>query len=237
MLFLSSQQRILASVCVLAIVFAEDSQTSSRHIRRKREVILVDEQSNTFPGNRDRILTKGTSDDTKLFGDIEYEVGYQPDSFSMSMNMYTIPSPSKAPLTPVITATNYPVPTSLPTSFPTSSLTPFLPSTATPLAPLSCSQFTKDQYLLSLLTAVTNVSLLMDPTTPQGAALAWFTNKDTTDVCTVNVVQRYTLATLAFSMGGDGWKNRTGWLTGNQECEWIKVTCIDGAVSGLNLSK
>mmetsp|Transcript_9837 Transcript_9837/g.22711 ORF Transcript_9837/g.22711 Transcript_9837/m.22711 type:complete len:247 (-) Transcript_9837:1390-2130(-) len=52
-------------------------------------------------------------------------------------------------------------------------------------------------------------------------------------------VVRYTLATLFYNFGGEGWTNRTGWLTGNSPCDWFGITCdrLRNHVQEIDLSR
>ena len=52
-------------------------------------------------------------------------------------------------------------------------------------------------------------------------------------------VQRYILALLYLSNGGDEWLNNDQWMTKAHECEWYGVFCnvYDGMVDKLDLSK
>jgi hypothetical protein len=92
----------------------------------------------------------------------------------------------------------------------------------------------KADYIDSFLTQITDESLLKESASPQGQAYAWML-ADATDVCSIHVAQRYTLATIYFSTGGNGWNDNAGWLSNSTECEWAMVTCADGEVSMLAL--
>jgi hypothetical protein len=114
--------------------------------------------------------------------------------------------------------------------------------TATPtVAPtnLLCAGISRSEAMLTLLSQVTDESLLQNPSTPQGVAYLWMLDGDpaSIDPCTyATVEQRYGLATFFYSTGGDFWSFNTGWLSGMNECDWLGVNCEAGtAVVGLRL--
>lgn len=92
----------------------------------------------------------------------------------------------------------------------------------------------------------------MDTDDPRYLALDWLLNDDemNLDSSAKNLNQRYTLALLAFSLGSRNWnyeidetarsdaigENNT-WLSSDDECSWYNVTCADGKVVALQLSK
>jgi hypothetical protein len=95
--------------------------------------------------------------------------------------------------------------------------------------------------MADVLTAVTDSSVLEDPSTPQGLAYRWLLDTDEAqiDPCTyATVQQRYALATFYYSTNGDDWTNDAGWLTGANECMWFGVTCTgNDTVSSIILCK
>jgi Leucine-rich repeat (LRR) protein len=82
----------------------------------------------------------------------------------------------------------------------------------------------KIMQLLELLTAA---DTLANPSSPQGQAVEWLI----TDVInshlesSTRIVQRYILASLAFSCTSETWKSVDGWLTSDHECTWYGVRC------------
>lgn len=48
-------------------------------------------------------------------------------------------------------------------------------------------------------------------------------------------IERDALVALYLSTDGDKWKNKDGWLTADDHCEWYGVTCEAGKVDRLNL--
>jgi len=62
---------------------------------------------------------------------------------------------------------------------------------------------------------------LSDPSSPQFQAAKWLAgNANFTAMSNQKRIQRYVLATLYFSTGGDKWFNKFGWLTDTDECDW-----------------
>ena len=51
-------------------------------------------------------------------------------------------------------------------------------------------------------------------------------------------LQRYILALLYVSTGGDEWANNEKWMTSVSECEWYGVSCdsFEGMIDGIDLS-
>lgn len=90
-----------------------------------------------------------------------------------------------------------------------------------------------------VLKEVTEEGTLMDSSTPQAKAYLWMLNDDPAQVdpCSYSkILQRYILATLYFSSGGEEWNAANGWLTGEAECNWLGITCGGSdAVTGIEL--
>jgi hypothetical protein len=75
---------------------------------------------------------------------------------------------------------------------------------------------------------VTDREVLLDSslTTPQYVALKWLADKDKaeTDLSDdVTLVQRYSLAVMFFSSGGDSWTDTHNFTSALNECEWYSV--------------
>ena len=51
-------------------------------------------------------------------------------------------------------------------------------------------------------------------------------------------LQRYILALLCVSTGGDEWVNNDKWMSSVSECEWHGVSCdsFEGMIDGIDLS-
>ena len=86
--------------------------------------------------------------------------------------------------------------------------------------------------------------------TPQYIALEWLADKDQAQIDLSNdvlLIQRYSLAVLFFSSGGDSWTDTLNFTSARNECEWYSMEkdirhgvaeCSeDGAVTQLWLSK
>ena len=84
----------------------------------------------------------------------------------------------------------------------------------------------REEAFLEILTKVSSAEDLSDAGTPQGFAYNWLVNTDAIDPCTYPTVeQRYALVVIYNSTNGDDWKDSTGWLTAENECEWFGLTC------------
>jgi hypothetical protein len=129
------------------------------------------------------------------------------------------PSPSAAPTTPAPTITPRPSPS--PTEL--------------------CYDSTLEEFLLEILSPITNPSILQDPSTPQGMAFDYMVNDDPylRNPCgKPTIEERYGLTTLYFATNGDSWTNREGWLGEEQECAWFGVECDENnLVTKLQLCK
>eukprot|EP00588_Corethron_pennatum_P012793 CAMPEP_0194270896 /NCGR_PEP_ID=MMETSP0169-20130528/4800_1 /TAXON_ID=218684 /ORGANISM="Corethron pennatum, Strain L29A3" /LENGTH=386 /DNA_ID=CAMNT_0039013105 /DNA_START=187 /DNA_END=1347 /DNA_ORIENTATION=+ len=86
--------------------------------------------------------------------------------------------------------------------------------------------------------AVVDPSTLEDPSTPQARAAGWLLEDYVAlDPCangpsTAKATQRFVLATLYFSTGGDVfWRDTLGWLGTGDECLWGGVGCDDAGIA------
>jgi hypothetical protein len=157
-------------------------------------------------------------------------------------------SPTSTQLTPSS------VPTVVPTNLPSD--TPNVLSSTVPTAPIPMvcdppiTEIERQDQLLTILTDITPRSVVLTDGTAQNKAFLWLINVD--KVCpqdSLNVVQRYVLAVLYYSLGGDSWNtcnsatsptlaacsNRVRFLSADSECSWFNVTCTDGAISRIDL--
>ena len=107
----------------------------------------------------------------------------------------------------------------------------------------------REAQIMALLEAVADPALLEDLATPQGLATEWFLNNDARKPCPDNnpcFLQRWVLAVMYFSTGGDDWfkcsanlvaQDACGaelpfvgeqrFLSGFHECEWAGINCND----------
>ena len=91
---------------------------------------------------------------------------------------------------------------------------------------LSCPD--RNASMLARLSELTEEELLLDPSTPQGAAYKWFLEVDlNTDPCNdANVEQRYGLAVLYYSTQAQGQYWASNWLSSTSECTWSEdISC------------
>ena len=101
----------------------------------------------------------------------------------------------------------------------------------------------KDQ-LLTLLSSRSpdGGKALQSNSTPQYSAYCWLLrNGNIKKYGDMQKLQRYALATLYYSLNGESWINRSGWLSDGSECsDWFHLYtvefCRNGAVIDLNLS-
>jgi len=85
----------------------------------------------------------------------------------------------------------------------------------------------------------------INPRSPQSKALSWsIMFSDPSTIVYSSIVQRYALATFWYSTssianiytGPIGWKNATGWLTRESECNWFGIECDNrGAITRISL--
>ena len=86
----------------------------------------------------------------------------------------------------------------------------------------------RGEYILTILSSITDADIINDPSTPQGQAFEWIVEKDPLAVnpCTYpTIAQRYGLATFYYSTVGTDWLKNDDWLGGLEECKWLGVTC------------
>jgi len=118
----------------------------------------------------------------------------------------------------------------------------------------------RDVVALNILSDVSDVSLLMDSTTPKGKAFEWIHDNDPLRLGPADddYIQRFVLAVLYFSTGGGSWDDCNApvnvndlnncqpspfsssrgraWLTNSPECTWGGITC-DHGVTRIDLRK
>jgi Leucine-rich repeat (LRR) protein len=99
--------------------------------------------------------------------------------------------------------------------------------------------------------AVSDISALADPSSPQYAALNWLKSNSAnaqyqfeTSLANNTELQliakeRYAAATLYYSLGGSAWINNSGWLSSASVCEWYGILCLLNTtnVQGLSLDE
>ena len=157
------------------------------------------------------------------------------------------------------------MPTVLPTRFPTGepTVSPIdVPTTTPTVSPeptilILCNGRTLQERNDELETIVLEISELTSFTlgTPQYDAFEWLANDDGFQVCpedTQNILQRYVLAVLYYSTGGDDWNNcravtapnggpctsdSSRFLSSSDVCFWYGVSCNRGDVDGISIGK
>lgn len=134
-------------------------------------------------------------------------------------NQTTAPAPSSAP-------SSVNLPTLNPTQSP--SLSPSAPTSGTTAPSANClTGTTRSEYLLGVLTPVSEAALLVDPNTPQGMAFAFIVEDAfIEDPCTFPTIeQRFGLVTFYYATIGASWTSNDAWLSPTSECTWLGVTC------------
>eukprot|EP00526_Cylindrotheca_closterium_P005942 CAMPEP_0113627582 /NCGR_PEP_ID=MMETSP0017_2-20120614/14288_1 /TAXON_ID=2856 /ORGANISM="Cylindrotheca closterium" /LENGTH=569 /DNA_ID=CAMNT_0000537849 /DNA_START=5 /DNA_END=1714 /DNA_ORIENTATION=- /assembly_acc=CAM_ASM_000147 len=105
------------------------------------------------------------------------------------------------------------------------------------LSPVSCGGQSREQYLMAILSQLVDVNVLENRLTPQGKAFEYMALFDEylADPCGKNIPQRFSLLTLYYSTKGENWTNNARWLTGQQECNWDGIDCVNNLVTNINL--
>ena len=82
----------------------------------------------------------------------------------------------------------------------------------------------REEYLL-VCSAYEDCSPLLDTKTPQGKAFQWLVedNELLAFYEDHKKMQRYTLAAIFFSLGGESWFDSSNWLTNADECLWFST--------------
>ena len=159
------------------------------------------------------------------------------------------------------TATPSSRPTSLPSTSPTQlpSVEPTAFPTTTPTVEgCSVSADVRVAQIMALLDSVADPVAIRDGSTSQGQATNWLLNQDPRKICPDNpkFLQRWVLAVIYFSTGGDNWfqcsnsiladdpcgtedpfENKQRFLSGFSECDWAGIECIDDCVTEIEFGK
>ncbi|CAB9510717.1 Leucine Rich Repeat [Seminavis robusta] len=89
------------------------------------------------------------------------------------------------------------------------------------VVPSEAPAISPEVYILSLLDERTIISL-EDPDSPQSKAYQWLIQDFVPSYLDDRIKQRFALATLFFSAGGDEWDDNTHWLNHTvHECDWF----------------
>lgn len=64
---------------------------------------------------------------------------------------------------------------------------------------------------------------------PHDCAMSWALFEDNFPPSNNNISDRFAMATLFYSLGGNEWKNNTNWLSAESYCDWYGIECNRGA--------
>ena len=154
----------------------------------------------------------------------------------------TLNQPSLPPIKGPTLPTREPIPTKAPFTTPSANTPveiPTLPPPTVSSRPTPpCPEEEKEDFLLEIISGITDKSIFLDIDTPQGMAYSFLLEEEPSFVCTPTIIQRYGLSTVYFATDGAKWTNNDGWLEPTQECDWFGVECNDSLFSiGLNLGE
>lgn len=219
--------------------FDEHIKLRRKHANRAAELYTIDvdgqnheDASEINDGRLNALWDEGT--DLEFGGERFLSAERFLSSLSLSMSMPPRPPPppsGDSPMAKPPSEDRPPTPTTPPSPTNSPAPTPSEPTSPGPTTtPGSClDTTTREDYLLGLLSPITERSVLMDPTTPQGQAFAFILEDESTDVCQQTILQRYGLSTLYYATDGANWVESQGWVEdGVNECEWYNVTCGEG---------
>lgn len=79
--------------------------------------------------------------------------------------------------------------------------------------------------------------MLSEQNSAQNKALTWITEEDSMNLTfsSPNLLQRYTLMVIYYSLAGDQWFEKDGFGSNAHECGWFGVTCKNGILEIINL--
>ena len=155
----------------------------------------------------------------------------------------TTDEPTQVPTAPPTSS----APTGIPTALPTS-VSPTSPPSSSPTLPCDMTPELRSEAIFFILLSVSPPVLLSDNRTPQGKAFDWIVSEDAYYACPsderCSLIQRYILAVVYFSSGGNNWfqcsadttsgddcgnefpfVGDTRFLDSASECEWAGITC------------
>lgn len=189
-----------------------------------------------------------------------YSMGPDPTAPPMAASLPPNPAPATgspsaaaSPVTPVptITPTQYlsQAPTDMPSDLPTISSEPSVSPTQFPTTGPTMTECLmpvqeRTAQILALLESVADPILIGDTSTPQGQATFWLIFQDGLRLCPDDpkILQRWVLAVMYFSTGGNDWRlcSATGtdacgtlspfvgklrFLSDHSECTWAGISC------------
>ena len=139
-------------------------------------------------------------------------------------------------------------PTSVPSTSPTEFPTTLSPTLTPTVEGCGISADVREALILEILDNAADPVAIRDLSTPQGQATEWLLNDDFRRLCpdTPKILQRWVLAVVYFSTGGNDWLqcsanllandfcgeeapfgNKTRFLSSFGECEWAGIRCSD----------
>ena len=173
----------------------------------------------------------------------------------------TTTSPTTSPPTASPTTSPTASPTASPTTSPTGASDQGLvdvPTAAPTFQHCGMSSAEREARILAILDAAADPNLIRDSSVPQGQATEWILSLDDRTMCPDDpkILQRWALAVIYFSTGGDGWDQCSGnpaasdqcgqeepffgdrrFLSTFNECEWAGISCVDGCVTVIEFGK
>ena len=148
----------------------------------------------------------------------------------------SVPTPASVPPAPSTIITAEPsredTPPLTPTTAPTTSAPTVDPVTEIPtgVPTVEPTVFEAERYIKDIAPDPIAVET---PGTSQNLAYEWLLSQDNVDdLSPTELEQKFSLATIFYSTGGEDVKELDGWLDPNiPECEWFGVECVDSTVA------
>jgi hypothetical protein len=168
-------------------------------------------------------------------------------------------APVFTPVTPVTLAPVF-TPVAPPANAPNAPVT----SPTMPTPPSVCQGITdvdRVTQILAILDAVANPNDIRNNATPEGLATTFLIEQDALQVCpndpnSCQLIQRWSLAVIYYSTGGDNWFQcsanpnatdncgneapfigKTRFLSGGSECNWAGIACVHGCVTYMQFGR
>jgi len=165
------------------------------------------------------------------------------------------PPPTSVPTKSPTAAPTTPAPTQSPSASPTVSSAP---SSAPTTEECGIPEEDRIAGILAALDAVADPDLIRNNDFPQGLATTWLIEEDGYRICPGDekLIQRWVLAVVYFSTGGDDWfqcsqnpaandicgaedpfVGEDRFLSTTNECTWAGISCIDGCVTEIEFEE
>jgi hypothetical protein len=189
------------------------------------------------------------------------ETGVSTNSPTRTPSSSPTRAPTRAPTTkPTIRPTDSPsaFPTTKPSGMPTASLTIEEPEQLPIIEECGISSDERITRILAILDDAADPTTIRNNSVPQGKATTWLLTQDERNVCPdePKILQRWALAVVYFSTGGDDWLQCSGspsatdacgsvapfiekerFLNTSNECEWAGISCMTGCVTEVEFEK